>query len=1073
MKLHSTIRHLFLLAVLLVGSLGCTPVVRAQALDNVIYSVGTTYIDGAGKTWAYILWQGSDASLVQNRPYAVYDKAGLVTSPATYTRESVVKTQTEIPVISVLLERGTHLGDDLGLLEERVTILFQTLMPAASISLAEKVSIVIRGAQSDPNHFNNLILLSKVHPAINLCLGLAHAQQIPAVGIRSFEIRAFDLSTMTDREVVGRVTLDPAAPVILPAPSIPVAIPHAIAKGNLNAKFRWYSPDDLKKLSLLSYGFNLYRMPKTLAEANGFHITPPTTLQLLTLNSNNPAVKRINKAPILKNREFNAASLADFVADRTNYFVVDENRRFSQGGIPFNNGDQFYYFLTARDILGRDGLVSPGSLVTMCDMMPPEAPGGVQVVNDYSFNGGVNKQVLKVRWKQPVNTSNSVINKYYVYRWKAPAEVPVFFPNPASHRIAGPIAYIPGAEWNSYVDDGVGSPQVPADADKTFWYTIRAEDDSACGGNLSPHSSPVFGVLRDREGPSGPRGDVTFDCRRPVVGDRKYQDVLDRESEQRKDYVFYTLECKRQDKGIEWAEFYVDSSDPTNYLGRFYFSPSDGSVQVPYLLPRASGKDALVFVCRVGSIDGEVSAFSAHSAVSYPQFGFNRHVLWEALTFTVKTSIYNAVKGRDCDRHVPVNPTDGTIDGVDVVITLTPGTKEYKLYRRIDEGTLTLIKQGPANFDDVTSISYTDDAMPPHAATVCYYGQLFDEHGNASPLTLLGGDCLHLAATSPLPTPMLSNLEQAGTDASPEMKIRWFCPPYGVERFEVYIAAEQWITPPNISAELSANQGPTPNPIVYTVKGLPGTNDFGQYLTPRIGPGFGNGAQFEVNVDIQEGQLYTVFVKAVGKDGSKGPRSNVEQFYWAPTILTGPKVPWPARPLPKLNFWNSPIIAEQLNPSVFPGVGIRIGEVTGRVLNTRSTDNKLSIQQSLYDLSPPMEHIYSNKAGASLFPVALYRFQVASPLYPTVSGDVVQVSPLMEEIAYDNATDPNGIAVVALRDPFIRVAPAKDNRVLNYMYLVDTQPVLSNATYGYVLVRFNGQKEIEEVILTSFVNVVP
>ena len=1057
---------------LLVGWLGFAPTARGQALENVIYSVGTTYTDGAGKTWAYVLWQGSDASLVQNRPYAIYDKVGAVSSPANYVRESVVKIQTEVPVISVLLERGTHLGDDLGLLEERVTILFQTLMPAASISLAEKVSIVIRGAQSDPNHFNNLILLSKVHPSINLCLGLAHAQQIPAADIRSFEIRAFDLSTMSDKEVVGRVTLDPAAPLVLPAPSVPVAIPRVVAKGDLNAKFRWYSPDPLKRLSLLSYGFNLYRMPRALAEGNSFHITPPTTLQLLTLTSNNPSVKRINKAPILKNREFTAASLADFVADRTNYFVIDDNRRFSPGGQPFNNGDQFYYFLTARDILGRDGLVSPGSLVTMCDMLPPEAPGGVQVVNDYSFNGGANKQVLKVRWKQPVNTASNVISKYYVYRWKAPSEIPVFFPSPASHRIAGPIAYIPGSEWNSYVDDGPGSPQVPADADKTFWYTVRAEDDGACGGNLSPHSSPVFGVLRDREGPAGPRGDVTFNCRRPVVGDRKYEDVLDRESEQRKDYVFYTLECKRQDKGIEWAEFYVDTVDPTNYLGRFYYGPADGSVQVPYLLLRSSGRDALVFACRVGSVDGEVSSFSVHTPVSYPQFGFNRHVLWQALTFTVKTSIYNVVKQRDCDRHVPTDPTTGTVDGVDVVITLTPGTKEFKLYRRIDDGTLTLIKQGPANFDDVTQITYTDDAMPPHAATVCYYGQLFDEHGNASPLTLLGGDCLKLAGTAPLPTPMLASLEQDGTEAAPEMKIRWFSPPYGVDRFEVFIAAEQWITPPSISSELSTNQGPTPNLIVYTVKGQLGTNDFGQYLTPRIGPGFGNGAQFEVNVTIQQGQLYTVFVKAVGKDGSKGTRSNVEQFNWAPTVLTGPKVPWPARPLPKLNFWASPIVAEQLSPTIFPGVGVRIGEVPGGVSTSQPTASNTGLQLLLSNLSPPMSHIYTNKSGASLFPAALYRFQVVSALYPVVSGDVVQVSPLMEEIAYENTTNANQVPVVAIRDPFIRVTRTKESRV-NYMYLVDTQPVLANATYGYVLVRFNAQKEIEEVILTSFVNVVP
>ena len=60
----------------------------------------------------------------------------------------------------------------------------------------------------------------------------------------------------------------------------------------------------------------------------------------------------------------------DDPTDRTTYFFSDSNGRspgnaqFPAGTTPpgylappFNDGDQFYYFITARDILGRDGLV--------------------------------------------------------------------------------------------------------------------------------------------------------------------------------------------------------------------------------------------------------------------------------------------------------------------------------------------------------------------------------------------------------------------------------------------------------------------------------------------------------------------------------------------------------------------------------------------------------------------------------------------------------------------------------------------------------------------------------------------
>jgi hypothetical protein len=128
--------------------------------------------------------------------------------------------------------------------------------------------------------------------------------------------------------------------------------------------------------------------------------------------------------------------------------------------------------------------------------------------------------------------------------------------------------------------------------------------------------------------------------------------------------------------------------------------------------------------------------------------------------------------------------------------------------------------------------------------------------------------------------------------------------------------------------------------------------------------------------------------------------------------------------------------------------------------------------QRLYTVPDPVEYLFKRADGMPLFPLVLYRYQTPSAKFPTVSGDVVQCSPLMESIAFQR-TNINSSASSILHDPFI-VADGyqfSDRLALLYLFLKDTQPAVSGASYKYLLVRFQRNGEIAEVIPTNEVDV--
>ncbi len=389
--------HRFQMAPLIVAVLAAAIVTNirmhaAAPIPDLVHTAGTTTRDAQARDWAYVIWSSDDPTLLAGQAHAIYAKAGDANSNAPYQRRSIARWQSDPAAIAVLIQRAVNLGEDLPTLEQRTTEILSRIQPPPNTSLADRLSLLIRSAQSRPAELTKLLFMARLHPAVALCLGIAYAE--PMTGVVTYEIRRMDTAKDQELGVIGRVTLIAGSPLILPAPGPAVLVPEyprpASSKGHLNAKFRWVVPAPLRRLELLSQGFDLYRVQKDYADARNWAVTPPARgilaqqARALIGNPASPGVRLVNALPILRSRDFEPGDV-DPVAgpDHETYFAEDNNNRHRDPSLALRNGDMFYYFVAARDILGRNGTNSAGTLVTVCDRLPPEAPIQVEVDNFY------------------------------------------------------------------------------------------------------------------------------------------------------------------------------------------------------------------------------------------------------------------------------------------------------------------------------------------------------------------------------------------------------------------------------------------------------------------------------------------------------------------------------------------------------------------------------------------------------------------------------------------------------------------------------------------------------------------
>lgn len=441
--------------------------------------------------------------------------------------------------------------------------------------------------------------------------------------------------------------------------------------------------------------------------------------------------------------------------------------------------------------------------------------------------------------------------------------------------------------------------------------------------------------------------------------------------------------------------------------------------------------------------------------------------------------------------------------GIDVPAT----TREWRIFRRVDDGDLSLVQSSSIDPSQLTpeQILVQDKAMPPHGSIVRYFAQCFDQNNNPSPMTFLGKVVL-----IPDPAKPLVNVAEAvveATDAArPEhVRIRWVCPAPGVARFRVYIAPINQQETTSGAATLppgsTLTQGDLPAQYVKTSYLVPGES------TPRlIGldrffdtpplPVGSTASAHQAELRVVPGVTYVIYVATLGLDDSKFLQSKAQLFTWKnPTTQPVGLVGWPARPLPpvlRLPGVDAVRTADLLAlPNYVPAFSTVPSAAAAAIYPVVVTIGYQSLQPLTIDHSPGdptcAQHPYAFSTRYYAFPSETIP-TAAGPdpnayLFPGVQscvlfrqtlgsnspGSLVQVSPLRPQISYffDNRDFGDfSLPVTTILDPFVKVLTFDLGGGLpgTFLTLTDTHPVQEGEAYRYYLVKYRPDGEIQHVV---------
>ena len=1093
---------------LLFLSLLCLLPLRAQTAnpeESMRFLSVTSFHEPADtKNYAYLTWQAQSSEALFDHNHAVFRKSGPAASANPFARSGTMSFQTQLNIISALLDATPPSLFDAAALEPMIDDLFGDLVSSPSLTLAGKISGVLQAAKRDPAVFRRLVFLSRTQPVLGLCMGTAAVVPVNGV-VTTFELRTLPSGNLAlDAQpgvVAGRVTLDLASPPVIPSPGRPVHVPDHTVSGHLNAKLRWGIPTGLRQRTPLTYGYNIYRMTRAFAEGANYHTTPPASTALTALLSSDPNdVRLVNHLPLMPTKMMTVGEAANLSADADTYFTVDDNGVLLDGGVPLNDGDEFYYFAAARDLLGRPGTISQGTLVTICDRHRPLAPSRVKATHKH-VKTATPSDFIEVSWEEP--TSGDTPDFYLVYRWANPDEMVKAneVGEYSTRQIAGPIPHDPATTRYKIRDNGAGAPSVPANLGQTWWYSVRAVKNTACGPLTGPNSAPGWGVLRDWKGPNAAGASLTITQFCPTFTlESATTKVLEQQfaagfTGPRNGTHYYHLKILRVDPRIKAAKIYlcaeIQGKDGletvTALLGQKVYGPGDDLLDVKYRFPAAALllNNAGLILCAVDKNGKEAYKKIGFDELSMPDPPTTYAEICFCVEEDEQTKVISGGGLGSGNTHTTVDPGTGGVNPTEITFTPSAGTKEYKLYKRIDGGPLLLVEQ--AEYDGSPSVTIEDAELPANSTEMCYFIQYFDEHGNPSPMADLG--CLLTTTKVEMPVPIMAEVEKAGTQSAPQGVIKWFCQPDGVERFRISICDGDTGVETVYSSELhlprvaivpfsgGAPAFAFPTPGRPTSYGGASAQGFLPFETGRLGGNFhdtGTAGEYSLTLDLSTGREYKIYVESVSAAGDRSIASNTVNFTWSQTNVVGPQVPWPARSLPALDPDFIPEIEADYAFNSQEGryyAAVQIGELQTETVNPNVTIGSIFREGQSLEVLPSSwpdddDHnlvLYESSGGETALNFALYRYQVPNALFPNVSGDLVQVSPLIDRVRTGTYLTTNE----GLYDPFVNLLLDPDKSADYGLYVKDTQGAIRGAKYVYVLVRFKENGEIDRCIPTN------
>ena len=198
--------------------------------------------------------------------------------------------------------------------------------------------------------------------------------------------------------------------------------------------------------------------------------------------------------------------------------------------------------------------------------MPPEVPRGLRA--DPVYEGG--EHLVRLRWKRDPAEE---VGRYFVYCYDEPANALPDLRHANAPETPNLLAIVPNVGDEVLIsflhDDPATRLTLPADAGKTKWYCVRAEDTSSCiddegFGNLSLPCGTVPASVYGFDARPAPTGyllrrccDLLVDLRPPPL---PHPDGI-------------PLRAIRNHPDIRWVEFREFWDD--HHFGRFVFGTSN------------------------------------------------------------------------------------------------------------------------------------------------------------------------------------------------------------------------------------------------------------------------------------------------------------------------------------------------------------------------------------------------------------------------------------------------------------------------------------------------------------------
>ena len=910
----------------IVSLLVCLPFVPAvQCAEPAhLFFEGFTGAAENGSAPVLLRWYSSEGKIPYTQ-FSIYRKEGAAASATPIEALSVTtRLRNELLIRSIFEQPVQRRAKD-DLLDVLTYMLDE---PVTDDSYVKQLIAVLDGEDQCPSCSMRRSMLIQSNYGVAIVEGLGYLDTVPT------KTYTYELRTSTgsgkDNLVLGRITIDASSPTILPPPTQPEVVDVPGEKGNLKVFLKWGDSVDLKADITRMFGYNVYRLK---GNQSG---------KLLEELIDRDLVQKINRLPILPPSKESKGTKPE-----EDYMFVDDNLHFGKTkpeGTPFIAGEQYTYWVTARDLFGQNGIASPGKESVIPDKSAPDVPTGLKALDPKT---GAQRRIA-LTWNR--NTDDTAVYKVYRYRKYQDAGKKTSFPLVDGLK-EGYIATVPQPATGElhYIDADI---TVQNQENKGFWYCVSAMDSWNNESRLSP---PAYGVLHDIQASKPPKQPeiCLYGSECAITNFSLIEPV----GKGLPNVVQVTFFITRTNPAIANAAIYriypKSDKDPQGKTVQIYDQPfcTGNALTVPDTIDPYQTERGITYRFSFRSRTGQ-----GCEEVYLPQ-NYKERIMAVGTTPSFKIEVGTIQKKR-CFPATPGVETQTPVDE-----NGKPNFPEFTFEKTDDAAGLILYRSTDClhyypvqevYFEEgAATLTIKDEFAPESGGKVCYSARTFDENHNVSASTYVETTVAYLANGEEMITPSLQRADPIGDSNNPALLLKWVGPTQGLAGYKIYFGTGETRTGGETTVQLKANEYKLNDQSVYET-GIDQVSD--QPIT-----------------NLTVNQTYYISISAQLIDGSEIFSNNFLPFTWTSVTSPADHPAWPVRSLPAANTdlkarWITQGYTEYPFNS---GIGVEVGTI----------DPKMMLSMSKVKIP---------------LPFMVYRQRVDVPNKP-----YIQVSPLIFTIGKD------------------------------------------------------------------------